>query len=184
MTHTGRRNKAKKRFFLKNWRQQNINILLLHLWGRKSVSVWDWFMHPYVCVCTHIETHIRISHKYKASSVMNRWFHNNWHRLNSCNLTTIRPNKQVSIFHDSTAPLSLRSLCALLDKLHLLFAKNGFWAASLSLEQLFHQLLPSSASPGGPQCSPLPQAQWAEQPRVVQKGSLDEFMCKRWYRRT
>lgn len=20
--------------------------------------VWDWFMHPYMCVCTHIETHL------------------------------------------------------------------------------------------------------------------------------
>lgn len=144
----------------------------------------DSCTHTCVYAHTHRNTLIRISHKYEESSVMNRWFHNNWHRLNSCNLTTIRPKKQVSIFHDSTAPLSLRSLCALLDKLRLLFAKNGFWAASLSLEQLFHQLLPSSARPGGPQCSPLPQAQWAEQPRVVQKGSLDEFMCKRRYRRT
>ena len=40
-----------------------------------------------------------------------------------------------------------RSLGALLAQLDFLFAKNGFWHASLSLEQLLHQLLPSAAGP-------------------------------------
>lgn len=56
---------------------------------------------------------------------------------------------------------SSRSLCALLAQLHFLFAKNGFWRASLSLEQLLHQLLPSAAGPRCPQSSALPQAQSA-----------------------
>lgn len=76
------------------------------------------------------------------------------------------------------------SLGALLAQLDFLAAKNGFWHASLSLEQLLHQLLPSTAGPRCPQSSALPQAQRAQQPRVLQKRSLDEFMCSRRSRRT
>lgn len=68
------------------------------------------------------------------------------------------------------------SLCAVLAKLSVLFPQTSFWRVPLSPEQLFHELLPAAAGPRRPQSGSFPQAEGAEQPRVVQKGSFDEFM--------
>lgn len=78
-----------------------------------------------------------------------------------------------------TVPSCRGSLGALLTHLHVLLPEEGFGSASLSSEQLLHQLLPRAAGTGRPQGGAFAQAERPQQPRVVQTGRLDEFMCRR-----
>lgn len=78
-----------------------------------------------------------------------------------------------------------RSLCALQARLLFVLSKDGLApAASLSLEELLHQLLPSGTGPGRPQGGAFPQPQRAQQPCIVQEGGFDELMCECGSRRT
>lgn len=94
------------------------------------------------------------------------------------------PDANPEFIHNDRVLTETRSLCALQSHFHLVFTKYSFGNASFPLEELLHQLLSSAASPGRPQSGALPQAQRTQQPCIVQKRSLDEFMCSDGSRRT
>lgn len=83
----------------------------------------------------------------------------------------------------TTSTSCFRLFSALLSQLHFILPKEHFRDPPLSPEQLLHQLLPGAARARRPQGGALAQAERTQQPRVVQEGCLDEFMCRRRSRR-